>query len=365
MRKPSQTRTSQWNPLLPEKQPLADHDSGPRVYLSSCDGNPDSFQAQLLRHMAASGKSPKATFTSTPQDADLILIIDIDEKDDFQGLLDHSVWRQFPNKSFGICEGDYPPVFLHGVYSGVSSAWARSGRFQSGAYPVHQACFSNPVPPYADIQATQKELLFSFIGRICHPVRMKLLNLPVSPDLAVVQDSAPYNHFSFEARDSHQREWQSHYWSVASRSKFVICPRGISPSSIRLFEMLEAGIAPVIIADDWLPPPGPDWDRLAVRVPERETERIPEILKAIEHEWKERGELARKAYEAYFAPDAYWDFLMGAISLIHKQQKLPERIYATVLPKLSPIWRVLRAIWNTLRVKAGIALRQVLAQQHP
>ncbi len=36
-------------------------------------------------------------------------------------------------------------------------------------------------------------------------------------------------------------------------------PRGIGASSVRIFEAMRAGRAPVIISDDWIVPPVGDW----------------------------------------------------------------------------------------------------------
>ncbi|MBA2269339.1 MAG: exostosin family protein [Chthoniobacterales bacterium] len=57
-----------------------------------------------------------------------------------------------------------------------------------------------------------------------------------------------------ERRDYHRR-----YADITKASKFVLCPRGLSVSSIRLFETMKMGRVPVILSDGWVEPPGPAW----------------------------------------------------------------------------------------------------------
>jgi hypothetical protein len=72
---------------------------------------------------------------------------------------------------------------------------------------------------------------------------------------------------------------------------------------MRIFEMMEASIAPVIVADDWLPPLGPSWEEFALFVPESEISSIYGKVKAHEGEFAHRGRLARQTWEQYFSPE--------------------------------------------------------------
>src|SRR5215471_15211505 len=110
---------------------------GLNVFISSCETS-ESFYGRELQRMAALCMSLQSVFVDRPEDADLILVVDIDEADVFANLRRNQVWQRFPRKSFGIYEGDNPPRFLHGLYSSVRRSWVRTGRFQSCAYPMHQ-----------------------------------------------------------------------------------------------------------------------------------------------------------------------------------------------------------------------------------
>ena len=93
---------------------------------------------------------------------------------------------------------------------------------------------------------------------------------------------------------------------------------------MRIFEMMEACIAPVIVADDWLPPLGPSWEEFALFVPESEISSIYEKVKAHEGEFAHRGRLARQAWEQYFSPENYWSFILRSIRRIQENQRCPE-----------------------------------------
>ncbi|MBE7157880.1 MAG: exostosin family protein, partial [Rhodospirillales bacterium] len=80
------------------------------------------------------------------------------------------------------------------------------------------------------------------------------------------------------------------------RSKFVLCPRGVGTSSIRLFETLAAGRVPVIISDQWVPALGPDWKKISLRLRESEIASIPRLLATAEEQYPQ---MARAAWEAH------------------------------------------------------------------
>jgi len=206
---------------------------------------------------------------------------------------------------------------------------------------MHQLAYPNICPPPNQAWATSKSLLFSFMGRASHPVRKRLLGLSYLKDKedVVMIDTSAYNHFQTGSNKA-RSPWQDQYWPVAQRSKYVLCPRGAgTSSSIRLFDMMEAGIAPVIISDVWVPPLGPNWEELALLVAEKDIGNVYDIVKDHHSEWLVRGQKARKAYEDWFAPQTYWKSLIDSIRKIQQQQVVPESIYSSSLPLLTLVER--------------------------
>lgn len=273
-----------------------------KIFLSSCVGPAaESVYCAELGRLAGLCRTEDLKLVSVPDVADLILVVDIFEADLYRGLRENRVWQKWSEKSFAYYEGDSPPNFLHGLHTSASKALSRSSRFQACGYPVHQLCYPNPAPSAAEIAATPKDLLFFFAGRGSHRVRRQLFAQDFGRADIVVENTSDYYHFSNEPED-HARAGRR-YWQLAARSKFALCPRGAGSSTIRIFEMMEAGIAPVIIADDWLPPLSPPWEEFAVFVGEREINSIYEKVKAYEQEYAHRGRLARQAWEQYFSPE--------------------------------------------------------------
>jgi hypothetical protein len=298
-----------------------------KVFISSCLKTSESLWGAEIKRMAGFCKNPSTVFTDSPTEADLILVVDIYPQNAFLGLRKNSIWKKFPDKSFAIYEGDDPPNFLHGLFASVPQKWLKSGRFASCAYPIHKLVYPNPIPIFH--KPLDKNFLFSFAGRNCNSVRDRLFNTHFPKDVHL-EDTSDYYHF--EDQDAKGILRQKRYWEMACQSKFVLCPRGRGFSSIRLFEMMELGIAPVVISDQWTPPHGPDWDNFCLRIPESKLSSIYEIIKSHESEWEFRGKKAKEAYEKFFAPDTYWNFIVDSINFIQTQQKVSERSYCRLVP---------------------------------
>jgi hypothetical protein len=226
---------------------------------------------------------------------------------------------------------------------------------------MHQICFPNEVPAVSTVSMTPKDLLFFFAGRLSHPLRKRLMKLHSPEGDVVMQDTSTYNHFQTD--EINQQAAKARYWQLAQRSKFGLCPRGAGTSSVRLFELMEAGISPVIIADDWVPPIGPKWAEFALFVPETQIASLYEIVRQHENEWIERGYKARQAYETWFAPQVYWRFLIQSIQVIQKHQRVPETFYARKLPWMTLSERTRQARIRTLIWMKGMA-RKVLKKQN-
>ena len=75
---------------------------------------------------------------------------------------------------------------------------------------------------------------------------------------------------------------------------------------------MRAGRVPVIISDDWSPPPGPPWKDISVRVMEKEISSIPDILSRISNP-VEMGVKNRKLYDQYFSREVFLKSLVKSI----------------------------------------------------
>lgn len=142
------------------------------------------------------------------------------------------------------------------------------------------------------------ELLWSFVGdlRTAPTVRRTLVGLDdpraEAREAIVRMDMAPDERMRLQAQ----------YAQTLTRSLFVACPTGFSPTSHRLFESMRAGRVPVVIADGWRPPPLIDWDSCSIRIGEKDVRHLPQILREREPEAAELGRRAREIWEERFSP---------------------------------------------------------------
>jgi Exostosin family len=81
-------------------------------------------------------------------------------------------------------------------------------------------------------------------------------------------------------------------------SQFILCPAGHGPSTYRLFEAMRV---PVILSDEWVPPPGPRWNEFSLQIPERLVDEVPSILSVFSDRHEAMGRQARVAWEEWFA----------------------------------------------------------------
>jgi len=268
----------------------------------------------LLRGLARF--SSEHTLVPTPHQADLILFLG-NIGDYPEALLESATYRAFPDKCTLYTEQDQFVPLIPGVYASAhSSRHTRVGRVFSFDYISSHGRFTNAfVQPYT---SADKKFLFTFQGGSTCILRKRLFNLNFDRPDVLIENTSTYGHW-LETPAADQIDRQRRYAETLNASHFVLCPRGAGVSSIRFFEVLRAGIAPVLIADRFELPPGIDWDKFLIRVKERDIARLPQILAPLISTAAERGRLAREAYLANFADHVAFDKIIAlcARSLQH------------------------------------------------
>ena len=261
--------------------------------------------------------------TDDPEAADVILFVESYGGGwHFERVRRHPWTRRYREKSFIFCANPFVIPFLPGVYTGIDQRWA-SRRTVSGFYlDVPKSRFTTFTPPSADLP-----YLFSFMGSVgTAPVRRELQRV-VHPR-GFFQDTAAdfARALHGEMNAAEQRDYQRRYAEMAKASKFVLCPRGLSVSSIRLFETMRMGRAPVILSDGWIEPPGPAWETFAIRIPEADCARIPQILEAREGEAVEMGERARSVWLEWYSGAVAFHRVVESCLMIRDRRGLPEKL---------------------------------------
>src|SRR4051794_35247965 len=180
----------------------------------------------------------------------------------------HPAARRHWPKVMVVDERDRPWSSFPGVY--VSQPRSRFASQEQRAWGY----LRREDPQTRKSRTVEPDLLFSFIGSPTASCRRPLFELR-HPD-GIVEEIRDFMFWNPDSDDYQGK--QRRYQEVLARSRFVLCPRGHGTSSIRLYETMAAGRVPVIISDEWVAPPGLDWDRFSLRVAESEAGLILELL---------------------------------------------------------------------------------------
>jgi Exostosin family len=229
------------------------------------------------------------------EDAELILFVETSGYAGyyFERVLRHSLYRSRRADCYLFCSTDKFIPMLPGVYASVEKSWyweswTRSSHYLGVRERGHM-CYST--------DHNERPYLFSFVGSTAsHPVRSRLMSIGHPRALMIDRRTTPGGPPPLSREDY---EWE--YAQNIKQSEFVLCPRGGGTSSFRLFETMMLGRVPVIIADQWVAPRGPDWDSFSVRVKEAELDTIPHVLEERASEAAEMGERARAAWLEWFS----------------------------------------------------------------
>jgi hypothetical protein len=105
---------------------------------------------------------------------------------------------------------------------------------------------------------------------------------------------------------------------------------------------MKMGVAPVVIADDWIFPNGPDWKSFALIVKEKDVPQLHQILKSHEGEYKKRGRMAYMAYNKFFSEVNYFNYIIDQMIDIKENQIIPERFFWMCRNITVSYWKIRR-----------------------
>ena len=266
------------------------------------------------------------SITEDPHAADAIVFVENTQFDDlaFSAVMSHPLVSRYPGKVFMYNETDRAWPVLPGLYCSLGQGLA-SGQSQV-AFPYLTA--GNDGIRHIHTINAERTWLYSFVGATSHASRRALFRL--TDERACIVDTSEF--CTWNPVQPARYQFQKLYTDSIADSKFVLCPRGIGPASLRLYETIEAGRVPVIISDSWVPSPQIDWS-FAVKIPESQVTSIPEILRALESEWEDRGNAARRAWLSTYAPDQLFNTLCNAIQQISPSAGLPALTFRARLLK--------------------------------
>jgi hypothetical protein len=257
-----------------------------------------------------------------PETADIIIFAEsIDTGYSLVHARRHPLTRRFREKTFVLAEHDLVIPFLPGVFTSLPARFYSPARARTSCY-----VWTYPNPYVHPGPFPDRPYLFSFAGDIRTAPMLRGRVLGLEHPEAYLEDTSGRVFKAFYGDDEEaKRVFQSDYGTMLRNSLFVLCPRGDGPSTVRLYETMKSGRAPIIVSDDWVPPAGPDWDAFSIRVREADVERLPEILEARRGDAGALGLRAREAWEQWFAPEVLFHRTVEACLAIRSTRRLPER----------------------------------------
>lgn len=272
------------------------------VHLAAVD------ETELIRLLPERAQGSQHRLTGDPAAAEMILLLGSFGGHQTARLLEHPLYKQYRDKCAVYTDDDHYLPLAPGVYcSAREDESVRCGRVSNYSYVTANGRFANPY--MAGLRAAaERRYLFSFQGGSTSLLRKRLFNQQFGREDVVIENTSAYWHWDDTQADRQER--QQRYADTIAGSHFVLCPRGAGLGSIRFFEVMRAGVAPVLMSDGYALPPGPEWEKFLVRVAEKDMPRLAEILEPLKSESAERGRMAREAWEQWFAPEKEFDLIV-------------------------------------------------------
>ena len=235
-------------------------------------------------------------FVDSAEAADLIIVFEhfsFKLWDYKESLRECRLLNEFPDRVFTVNDDDLGRGYLPGCYTSLTTRNFDPNIHKACSYPVtyNEAVSQTTSNP----SETAPPFLFSFCGTIrSHPVRKAILRELSGCEAGSIEyvDQMFHSHSDTQKRKFTERILES---------RFVLCPRGWSPSTYRLFEVMELGRCPVIISDEWVPIGGIAWEECSIRIRERDISRIPLILSERIADAELLGANARRVWEQNFS----------------------------------------------------------------
>lgn len=313
-------------------------------------------QSILDRFIRYNQDRPDIAFVDAPADADIVVLF---EQFSFKQapyaatLATSPLVQACADRLYTVNYDDTGQGFLPGCYTSL-----RTGNFDRR---FHRACaypktYNECIPPETARQPCEPRYLFSFRGNVTsHPCRKRLHSLLKRHRRGKVLDvDQPFH--------SHDRAQKTDYIEDIRNSHFVLCPRGFSPSTYRLFEVMQLGRCPVIISDEWIPIEHVPWDSCSLRIAEADIGRMPSILEAHEAQSETLGMRAAEMWTKHFAEQAKYRSFLDMIATLHASHAQTRAEGGLDLKAQMKRWTSWSFFWSnrwTLPQKVGRRIRRI------
>lgn len=306
-----------------------------KVFLTTTADNslvPTSYDDYFrVRESAEMDKAGRHELVADPEKAEIILFVG-SLSSDYWDVRRHPLVLSYPDRCFMYHSEDHIFPFLPGVYPSIKTRDMYLKRAMSGGYSsvLH---IDLPFLPFDE----DCPYLFSFCGSFAAPPFRRELGRFKGERRALIIDTSAEDRppLGYHAPGPHR----DRYIDVMRKSKFVLCPRGRSLSSWRLFETLRVGRVPVIIADGWSAPQiDTPWEHFSVRLRESDVHRIPAVLAGFEAQAPLMASTARKVWEEWFCREVFFSRIVDWCLTIKAERPFSERVarWATAVHLVHP-----------------------------
>src|SRR5271166_149639 len=309
-----------------------------------------NFVLGLFYRQSATGFATRYAVTDAVESADLVVILEPNmfKTREYASVLwsMHAIQAD-PARVFTINYDDAPLAFLPGIYASMPNKRFEPGFTIAGSYLVDSP--NQLLKEPGGLSDLNPDYLFTFRGAPSSPVRNRLLRgssvICCDPRIArITLVDGWFNH-----SDAQRRE----YVEEILRSKFVLCPRGQGTVSHRLFEVMQLGRVPVIIADDWVEPPGPHWAEFSLRVAESDLFSIPKLLSERESSFWIMAKKSRQAWVKFFAPNTRLSWMLNQLESLKELRRNSQVDYRTRWTHRSFYRGNVGALWSRMRKRLG------------
>lgn len=267
------------------------------------------------------------TLVDKPSEADLILCIYGAQYPENMTREQKKLLYERANDFYVFESGDLALFAYQGVYCALGKHRGRNKRFRS-----YCVVLTNDYIEEAVHQPVERDLFFSFLGGSTSWIRKRIYRLNFNRPDILIRNTSYHQEWS-----AWSPEWEKNkrdYVKIMARTRFVICPRGATPTAGRMYEGMQLGRAIVVISDDFIAPTGPDWPKFMIQVPEKDISRLPEILAPYEAKSEEMGRIARMEWEKWFAPNLWFQRIVENCIDISKTRTQPESSHLWKIPYL-------------------------------
>ena len=168
---------------------------------------------------------------------------------------------------------------------------------------------TSPIPERYKTEPVEKSIFCSFVGTITHPIREKLFNRFKN------NSKFQFNNMKSWSPVIDDSDFQS-FVSTTRKSRFALAPRGYSPNSFRLYEIMQLNTIPVLVSDSFMTPYAEElnWSEFCVLIGERDIENLDRILSNIdESQYQKMLARMNEVYSTHFTLEAMSEYVLRKI----------------------------------------------------